>query len=185
MHFGAHLAAAAAAGLAIYRHTPRRAALLALGGVIIDIDHFVLYAWRSGDWSLMGALHYDSYRHIGIRAGDTRPRFGSLRSVAHEPRITVPLVTLLALAWPNLRPLALGIALHLALDIHLPHYDWRAWARAAGRCECCNVPGLEREVYYRKSPRRGGDRFSLANRLVWCTTCAREIYREREATELP
>jgi hypothetical protein len=157
--------------------------LLALGGVAIDIDHFVLYAWRSGNWSLTGALDYDRYRHMGIHPGDTRPRFGSLRSVAHEPQVALPIVALLAFAWPFLRPFALGITLHLALDIHVPHYDWRAWKRAAGRCERCDMPGLEREVYYRVSPRRGGDRFGLENRVVWCTACARDVYREREAAE--
>jgi hypothetical protein len=177
MHFRTHLAVAAAAGLAIYPHSPRRAALVAIGGVLIDVDHLILYAMRSGDWSLAGALRYDRRRHRPPRPGDTQPRYGSLRSVIHRAWLTLPLAWLLALAWPSLRPLAAGVTIHLALDLHLPHYDRRAWRRAEGRCERCNLPGLELEVYYRVAPHRGGDRWSLENRAVWCPACAREAYR--------
>lgn len=181
MQFQTHLAAAAAAGVALYRRNPRRALLVAIGGVILDIDHFLLYALRSGDWSLAGALQYERRRHTQIGSGETRPRYGSLRSVLHRQRISIPLLALMALAWPRVRPLAIGIALHLLLDLHLPHYDRRAWERAGGRCERCNLPGLELEVYYRVPPHRGGDRFALENRAVWCTNCAREANRRGAA----
>jgi hypothetical protein len=180
MRFGVHVAAAMAAGYAVYRHDLKSVLLTTLGGVIIDIDHLVLYATRSGDWSLSGALRYDRFRHTRSRAGDTRPRYGSLRSILHDPRLALPLLILSALAWPAVRPLALGIALHLALDVHFLHYDWRAWTRAAGRCEACHVPGLDLEVYYLVAPWRGGARFALANRVVWCAECARTAYRKRE-----
>jgi hypothetical protein len=179
MRYEVHALASAAVGALIYRRNWRKILATTLGGVIIDVDHIVLYAMRSGDWSLDGALRYDRFRHQRIRRGDTRTRYGSLRSVVHQPRFTLPLLALLALAWPRLRPFALGIALHLALDVHLPHYDWRAWQRAAGRCEGCGVAGLEREVYYRVSPKRGGSRLALNNRVVWCASCMRDAYRDR------
>jgi hypothetical protein len=177
MHFRAHLAVAAAAGLALYPRNPGRAALTVLGGVLIDFDHFALYALRSGDWSLDGALRYDQRRHARIRPGDTRPRYGSLRSIAHRPWVSLPIMWLLAAAWPMVRPLALGLTIHLAMDTHFPHYNRHAWKRARGRCERCNVPGLEREVYWIVPPHRGGARFATKNHAVWCIACAREVAR--------
>lgn len=183
MQFRAHLAIAAAAGLVLYPRHPRRAILTALGGVLIDIDHLFLYALRSGDWSLHGALRYDKRRHTAIRPGDTRPRYGSLRSIVHRPWLSLPVVWLLAWAWPIVRPLAVGLTIHLALDTHLPHYDRQAWERAAGRCERCNLPDLELEVYWIVPPDRGGDRFATTNHAVWCTVCAREVYRSEPRTK--
>ncbi|MDZ4718034.1 MAG: hypothetical protein SH847_06145 [Roseiflexaceae bacterium] len=179
MQFRAHLVAAAAAGLALYPRSLRRAALTALGGVLIDIDHFLLYALRSGDWSLDGALRYDKRRHIRIRPGDTRPRYGSLRSMTHRPWFSLPIMWMLAYAWPGLRPLAIGLTIHLAMDTHLPHYDRQAWKRAGGRCERCNLPGLELEVYWIVLPEHGGDRIATENHAVWCAACAREVYRSQ------
>jgi hypothetical protein len=177
MRLRTHLIASALAGIAIYPRKPGRAALLALAGVAVDLDHFVLYALRSGDWSPIGALSYDRRRGRPIRPGDTRPRYGSLRSVIHRATLTVPLVWLLARRRPALRPIALGITLHLAMDLPLLHFDWRVWRRARGHCERCGVGGLELGIYYVQSPDRGGPRWSLDNRVAWCRTCSREMRR--------
>jgi hypothetical protein len=185
MHFRAHLAAAAAAGLALYPHSPRRVALTVLGGVLIDVDHFLLYALRSGDWALSGALAYEKRRHTRIRPGDTRPRYGSLRSIVHRPWLSLPIAWLLAFVWPSLRPLAIGLTIHLAMDVHYPHYDRQAWARAAERCERCKLPGTDLEVYWKVPPHRGGDRFATENHIVWCSACAREIAREPARVAAP
>lgn len=182
MHFRTHLIASALTGLVLYPRSPHRAALVAAGGVLIDLDHYVLYALRSGDWNLMGALGYDRRRHRRFRPGDTRPRYGSLRSIVHRPLITLPLLWLICLFRPALWPFAIGMMLHLALDVHVPHYDWRAWARAGDRCERCHIAGLDREVYYLVPPHRGGSRWSLANRAVWCEACARDVYRLAHTT---
>lgn len=177
MRFHTHLLAAAAAGIVLYPRSPRRAALTALSGVAIDIDHWMLYALRSGDWNPIGALRYNHRRHRPPRRGDTRPRYGSLRSVAHRPLIVLPLAWLIALLWPPLRPLAVGLTVHLALDLHLPHVDWRVRRRARGCCERCGITGVPLEVYYIVQPRRGGHRWSAANRALWCAPCARDVYR--------
>ena len=98
MRFRTHLLAAAAVGLVTYPRSPARVALVAAGGVLIDIDHYILYAMRSGDWSLAGALGYEIRRHSAQRQGDTRPRYGSLRSILHRPLLTLPVAWLLGLA---------------------------------------------------------------------------------------
>ncbi|NWG22558.1 MAG: hypothetical protein HXY39_19805 [Chloroflexi bacterium] len=179
MRFRDHLLAAAVTGLALYPRAPQRAALMALGGVALDIDHFLLYALRSGDWRPSGALRYDRRRHRPPRRGDTRPRYGSLRSVAHQPLATLPLAWLAALCWPALRPFVAGITMHLALDLHLPDHDWRVRRRAQERCERCGVAGLPLTVHYIVHPHRGGNRWSAGNRALWCSLCAREAYESR------
>lgn len=179
VRFRNHLLAAAATGLALFPRSPLRAALTTLGGVALDIDHFLLYALRSGDWNPVGALRYDRRRHRPPRRGDTRPRYGTLRSAAHEPRVTLPLIWLAAILWSPLRPLAVGLTVHLALDVHLPRFNWRVYRRAQGRCERCGIAGVPLEVYYLVDPRRGGRRWSAQNCALWCAACAREASGKR------
>jgi hypothetical protein len=177
MRLRTHLLTSTFTGLLLYPRKPVQAALVAFSGVAVDLDHYVLYALRSGDWSLIGALHYDRRRSKPIRAGDTRPRYGPLRSIVHRARLTLPLVWLLARRWPALRPIAVGISLHLALDLSPLGFDRRVWRRARGHCERCGVGGLGLGVYYLTSSERGGSRWSPDNRAAWCQTCAREMRR--------
>lgn len=179
MRLRAHLIAGALVGLALYPRSPGRAALTALGGVALDVDHALLYATRSGDWSPVGAVRYDRRRHGRFRPGDTRPRYGSLRSAAHRPLLSLPLAWLLALAFPALRPLAAGLTLHLALDAPIQHYDRRVWRRARGRCERCGLAGVPLGVYYVRPPAAGGSPWRLDNREVRCAGCVRELIAER------
>src|SRR5689334_9024586 len=131
MRLRTHLLVSVVAAITIYPRAPRRAALLALSGVAIDLDHYLLYALRSGDWSPVGAVHYYRRRN---RRGDTLPDYGPLRSIVHRPELTIPLVWLLAHSWPALRPLAVGVTLHLLMDMSPLRFDWRVWRRARGRC---------------------------------------------------
>ncbi len=172
MRFPAHAIASAALGFAIYRRQPRKLALLTLAGIALDFDHYLLYGSRSGDWSIAGALRYERRRHGAPARGDTRPRYGSLRSIAHRRRIVLPLAWLTAWEWPQLRPLALGLTLHLLMDLYLPHYDWRIWQRAGWRCERCGNAGPHLEVHLVVPPRRGGQRWLASNRALWCDVCA-------------
>ena len=172
MRLRTHILTSALLGLAVYPRAPRKAALLLAGGVLLDADHYLLYALRSGDWNPLSALRYDRWRHQPIVAGDRRRRYGSLRSILHAARITLPLAWLLSWRWPALRPLAIGVTLHLALDISPLRLDWRVWQRAGGRCERCGRADLNRGVYYVNLPRDGGSRWALGNRAAWCYDCA-------------
>src|SRR6266508_355954 len=123
MRLRTHILTSTLLAAALYSRAPRRAALLALGGVLLDADHYLVYALRSGDWSPLGALRYDRRRHLPRTAADTRPHYGSLRSPAHRAQLTLPLAWLLAWRWPAARPLAIGVTLHLALDFHYLNLD--------------------------------------------------------------
>jgi len=177
MRLRTHLLASALVGAALYPRAPLRALLVTISGVAVDLDHYLLFALRSGDWSPVGAMRYDHRRGHPVRPGDTQPRYGSLRSVAHRATLILPLAWLLAHGWPALRPIAIGITLHLALDAPLLHFDWRVWRRARGHCERCGVGGLELGIYYVRRPDRGGSRWALDNRAAWCHTCSREMRR--------
>jgi hypothetical protein len=172
MRLRTHILTSALLGGALYKRSPRKIALLLAGGVLLDVDHYLIYGLRSGDWSLRGALRYDRWRSRPITPGDTRRGYGSLRSVAHSARLTIPLVWLLSWRWPALRPLSIGVTLHLALDTSPLRLDWRVWRRAGGRCERCGRQGVRLGVHYVVSPRRGGSRWALENRVVWCYDCA-------------
>lgn len=181
MQIRTHMLASALAGIALYPRSPRRAALLALAGVLVDFDHYLVYALRSGDWNPAGALRYDRRRTRPIRPGDTRPRYGPLRSRIHRARLSLPPLWLLSRRWPALRPILLGVALHLALDTYVMlSLDWRVWRRARGRCERCGVGGLALGVYYVRQPKRGGHPWALDNRAAWCDDCAQAVRSQAE-----
>lgn len=181
MRLRTHLLASALAGIAIYPRSPRRAALLTLAGGLVDADHYLVYALRSGDWNLIGALRYDRRRSRPIRPGDTRPRYGPLRSIIHRARLILPMAWLLSRRWPALRPIAAGLTLHLALDTYMMlSFDWRVWRRARNRCERCGVGGLDLGVYYVQPPNRGGDRWAVGNRAAWCDECAQLVRSQAE-----
>ena len=136
MRFRSHLLSSVAAGLLCYPRSPARAAVVVLAGTLIDVDHLVLYSLQTGDWSLSGAIQYDRYRNRPGGRGDTRPRYGSLRSWIHQPGL-LPFLWLLALNRPALRPLTLGVSLHLLLDyLEWPRF-FLAYRRSGRRCERC------------------------------------------------
>lgn len=176
MRLRTHLVSSLLLGAALYPRAPRKAALLLAGGVLLDTDHYLLYALRSGNWNPLSALRYDRWRLLPRGADDTRRRFGPLRSPFHHARITLPLVWLAARRWPGLRPIAIGVTLHLALDLPFLHFDWRVWRRASGRCERCGASGVRLGVFYLLSPRHGGSAWALDNRAAWCDPCRRQVY---------
>lgn len=176
MRLRTHILTSALLGAALYPRDPRRAALLVLGGVLLDVDHYLLYALRSGDWSPLGALRYNRWRHAPRSRTDRRSRYGSLRSIFHRPWLTLPLVWSVSARWAALRPAAIGITLHLALDLPYMQFDRRVWRRAGGRCERCGAPDRERRIIYLRAPRDGGARWALDNRAAWCIECRLAVY---------
>jgi hypothetical protein len=126
MHLHTHLWTSTLTALLLYPRKPFQAALFTSAGVVIDLDHFLIYGWRTGDWSLVGALSYNRYRHRTIVPGDTRPRYGKLRSWLHQPLLMLPTIWTLTRWHSALRPIALGLTLHLALD---SVETWLGWIK--------------------------------------------------------
>jgi hypothetical protein len=180
MHIRTHAQVSLLAGLLLYPYSPRHILLLAAGGVLVDLDHFLLYALRSGDWSIIGALVYDRYRHYRPEPGDTRPRYGKMRSWLHDP-LMLPISLLLARQWPALRPLALGLFLHLCLDhVDLLQRLALRW-KYRGRCACC---GTRRHVTVRnmlRAPTAADSRPAAPVRLLLCRQCAHRLFWQASA----
>lgn len=171
MHLRTHLWTSALAGIVCYPRSPRRAALLTLSGVLIDVDHLLLYMIQTGDRSLVGALVYNRYRNRPRRPGDTRPRYGPLRSSLHRPIMLLPLLAL-AYGSPKLRPVALGLTLHLLLDHVQTPLDWLMRRRAHGHCELCGKRSRSLKVHHIVHPLDGGKR-TPENSVILCPCCAK------------
>ncbi len=175
MHIRTHAQASLITGLILYPRSPCRMLLLVAGGVLIDLDHFLLYAIRSGDWSISGALVYDRYRHFRPEPGDTRPRYGRMRSWLHDPRM-LPISLLLAWHWPVLRPLALGLFLHLCLDhFDLPQRLLLRWKYRG----CCMYCGTRRQVTARNmlcTAAEAESQPAARVRLLLCKRCAHRLF---------
>lgn len=132
MRLHTHLWTSLLTAVTVYPRKPVHAALLVSAGVLIDLDHLIVYNWRSGDWSIVGALCYNRYRNHRIVPGDTRPRYGKLRSLVHQPLLILPLIWWLVRQRPALRPVALGLTLHLTLD-SIETFLW--WCKRWGKLE--------------------------------------------------
>jgi hypothetical protein len=174
MRFGTHLVTAAIAGFVQYPRSPLRVAGVVAAGTLIDLDHWVLYALRTGDWSLAGALNYDRYRYRPGGAGDNRPRYGSLRSWLHLPFLVLPLGWLAAYLWRPTTPLALGLTVHLVLDnVDWPMQHWLL-VRAGHRCQHCGRFGPRLHIL---TVRYGG----AWHRSVVCRVCADRVVKRGPA----
>jgi hypothetical protein len=177
MRFRTHLLTSVVAGLALYPRRPLRLATLVLAGTLVDLDHLLLYGLQTGDWSVVGALRYDRYRHRGAGRGDTRPRYGSLRSWLHEGWLVLPPLWLGALAHAPLRPAALGLSLHLLLD----HYDWpwryAARRQAGGLCHGC---GRRARLLVHRFGRRGARSYRAL-----CGACGERVAMQGEWATAP
>lgn len=176
MHPRTHLWTSALAAALVYSRSPLRAALAAASGVLVDLDHLALYRLRTGDGTLTGALVYNRYRNRPARRGDNRPRYGSMRSWLHEPAVLPPLL-LAAYHLPPLRPIALGLCVHLLLDHAYMPTAVRVGLRARGRCELCGARHRPLRQHFVRHPLDGGTA-RASNIMALCRPCFR---RARDA----
>jgi hypothetical protein len=183
----AHLIASAAVGAMLYQRQPWKAVLVTLGGVLIDVDHYLLFALRSGDWNPYSSVRYNHYRHNHPWRGDHRPRFGSLRSLLHQRAFGFSIAALIAWYAPKLRPLAWALALHLLMDIPRHHFDWQTWQRMRGRCAGCGAAGLRLGVFRLALPHPTEQNRVDISRITLCPHCSRAVlltYTEAERRAL-
>jgi hypothetical protein len=97
----------------------------------------------------------------------------------------LPLSLMLAVHWPGLRPLALGLCLHLCLDHgDLPQRLALRW-QYRGRCACC---GTRRHVTVRnmlRTPADAEDRPATLVRLLLCRRCAHRLFWQDKVCDTP
>ncbi|MBI3972807.1 MAG: hypothetical protein HY332_16140 [Chloroflexi bacterium] len=116
-----HMLAAAAAAVPLARKGWSSAALAGFvaGAVLIDADHYLGYAWKTGDVSLVRAYRY----HHRLYRRPRRWRFRARRPVlsVHLMRAfhSAPVLVLafaFSCLWPAVRPIAWGALFHRIQD---------------------------------------------------------------------
>jgi hypothetical protein len=94
--------------------------LFTAGAVLIDVDHYLSYVWKTGDFSLLNAYQYHRHRmQRGAARLGLNFQLPSLWPRASRPFHAVSvLVGFCLLAWlvPALRPIAAGAIYHRLQD---------------------------------------------------------------------
>jgi hypothetical protein len=136
------------AGAALLRPWLGRGVLgLWAGSVLIDMDHYVWFCVHERRWNPVAAVHFfneaDAPQHSATR-------------VLHSP--VAPLaVLLLGVRRRRLLPIALGMGLHIALDMH--HEARMDGARGVAlerddySCQVCGTRAWEIGTHLRRQPR--------------------------------
>jgi hypothetical protein len=157
-----HIALSTAGAVLTQPWLRNRAVGLWLGGVVVDVDHYAWFCVRERQLSPLAAIRFfneaDPPQHAATRA-------------LHSPLVPLALL-LLGPRRRALLPLAAGIALHIALDVH--HEARMNAARAvalerdAFACQACGAraPGthLQRQPLVMPS-------YAPANFVALCDVC--------------
>lgn len=140
----AALSAAAAVPLRLRGWTPPELGLFLVGGVLVDADHYLAYAVKTGDWSLLNAYRWHVQRVPPTVRSRPRLHRIPLALDRHRPfHAVLPIALLFLLAWtppprtrgrrlaaltvllPLLRPLAWGVLFHRLCDYWLEMFQYR------------------------------------------------------------
>jgi hypothetical protein len=143
----------------------RRGALaLWLGAVLMDVDHYLWFCLRERRVSALAAVRYFNEAHP--------PQHESTRTL-HSPYAVSAMLVLGALRRPMM-PVAVGMALHAALDIHHDARMERARAVALRRdgfaCQACGLHGADLETHLRRQPRLLPS-YSSRHHVALCGPC--------------
>jgi hypothetical protein len=139
--------AVSTAGVALLRPWLRRGAIgLWAGGVLIDIDHYLWFCARQRRCNPLAAMRFFHEAH---------PPQHSATRVLHTP--VAPLaVFLMSRHRRALAPVALGMALHLALDLRHELRMEEARAAAIARddfsCQACGTRAPHVGTHLRRQP---------------------------------
>jgi hypothetical protein len=142
----------------------RRALGLWVGGVLIDADHYIWYCLRQRGLSLRRAARYFN--------GPQPQRHPTTRAL-HSP-VVLAAGLALALRRRKLRPIVVGMSMHVLLDVG---YDARmdaaraaALARDNHVCRACGVRGADIETHLWRQPRLMPS-YAPDNLVSLCASC--------------
>jgi hypothetical protein len=139
-----HIALSGTGAALLHRRLDGGALGFCAGGVLVDVDHYLWFGLRERRWSPLEAMRFFNEAHP--------PQHAATRALHHP---IVPLALLLAgLRRPALRPLALGVLVHLALDAcHEARMDAAraaALARDDFACQACGTRAAD--AHLRRQP---------------------------------
>jgi hypothetical protein len=122
----AALTAGAAVPLRLRGWSWRDLALFWAAGVFIDGDHYLSYAWRTGDFSLANAYKFHKARTPRTRGWQFHPRLPDVWPGGHRPFHALSVLAALLLVSrfiPWMRPIAWGAIAHRLEDLG---WEWFA-----------------------------------------------------------
>jgi hypothetical protein len=141
-----HLALSTAAAALLGPWSRRDALGLWAGGVLIDTDHYIWFCVRRRRLDPLAALRFFNEAHP--------PQHAATR-LLHAPLVVLTLL-LLGVRLRRLRPVAAGVALHVALDrLHDARMEAvraAALERDGFGCRACGVRGPQVGTHVRRQP---------------------------------
>jgi hypothetical protein len=158
------------AGAALAAPFIRRNALgLWAGGVLIDADHYAWYCLKQRRLSPRAAAQF-------FNQADP-PQYSATRAL-HAPA-AVGAVALLGLRQHRLLPVALGMALHVALDAHHEARMGKARADALKRddfrCQACDSQESPVHAHVWRQPKLLPS-YRMRNLISLCLRCHEEVH---------
>ena len=141
-----HIAVSTAGAALLWPRLRRDAAGLWAGSVLVDVDHYVWFCVQERRWNPAAAIRFFNEaqppQHAGTRA-------------LHHPLVPLALLVLGARR-RALMPVALGMALHIALDAHHDARMERARSAALERdayvCQACGAQEPDVGTHLRSQP---------------------------------
>jgi len=140
----AALTAGAALPLRLRGWSWRDVALFWATGWLIDVDHYLSYVWRTGDFSPVNAYSFHKARTPRTRGWQFHPRPPNFWPGGHRPfhALSVLLaLLLLSRLIPALRPIAWGAVVHRAEDLAWEWFAGKDWPVGALRPEQSDQTG--------------------------------------------
>jgi hypothetical protein len=159
-------------GAALLRPWRRRDAMgLWAGSVLVDVDHYLWFCVRQRRWSPIAAVRFFNEAHA--------PQHAATR-VLHSP--VAPLaVLLLGVRRRALLPVALGMVMHIALDLHHDARMGKARAVTMERdnfsCRGCGTQGPDVGTHLRRQPSLLPS-YDAQNLVALCAPCHEAAHAE-------
>jgi hypothetical protein len=141
-----HVALSSTAAVALAPFVGRRVLAPWAASILIDVDHYLWFCLRQRRLNPVAALSFFNDAEV--------PRHLATRFL-HSPLVLL-MFPVLGKRWRCALPVTLGMALHVALDVH--HEARMAGARAAvlrrdeRTCQSCGVRGTRVVAHLRKQP---------------------------------
>ena len=141
-----HIALSTASASLLHPWLRRGAVGLWAGSVLVDIDHYLWFCLRHRRWNPLAAMEFFNEAHP--------PQHAATR-VLHSP-VALLAVLLVSTRRRALLPVALGMALHLALDLRHELRMDEARAAAMERddfsCQGCGTRASHVDTHLRRQP---------------------------------